>query len=130
MDKGVPLLLLGGGGYTLRNVPRCWTYETAVAIDQEIPNEIPPNEYDVFFYPENKLHTQVSNMQNHNSEDFLHELTGKIEDNLKRLVLYTGNEGVEEQYVCTDDRDFCEELQVNSEMQEELSENHRQETNQ
>lgn len=22
----VPILLLGGGGYTLRNVPRCWTY--------------------------------------------------------------------------------------------------------
>lgn len=27
--KGAPLLLLGGGGYTLRNVPRCWTYETS-----------------------------------------------------------------------------------------------------
>lgn len=26
----VPILLLGGGGYTLRNVPRCWTYETSV----------------------------------------------------------------------------------------------------
>lgn len=22
----VPILLLGGGGYTLRNVPRCWTH--------------------------------------------------------------------------------------------------------
>lgn len=27
---GVPVLLTGGGGYTLRNVPRCWTYETSV----------------------------------------------------------------------------------------------------
>ena len=26
----LPLLLLGGGGYTIRNVARCWTYETAV----------------------------------------------------------------------------------------------------
>jgi histone deacetylase 1/2 len=23
----VPLLLLGGGGYTIRNVARCWCYE-------------------------------------------------------------------------------------------------------
>ena len=22
----VPILFLGGGGYTLRNVPRCWAY--------------------------------------------------------------------------------------------------------
>eukprot|EP01041_Mallomonas_annulata_P009855 gene9855-20495_t len=25
----IPMLVLGGGGYTLRNVPRCWCFETA-----------------------------------------------------------------------------------------------------
>jgi acetoin utilization deacetylase AcuC-like enzyme len=25
----VPLLVLGGGGYTMRNVSRCWMFETA-----------------------------------------------------------------------------------------------------
>lgn len=34
----LPLLMLGGGGYTIRNVARCWTYETAVALDCSIPN--------------------------------------------------------------------------------------------
>ena len=34
----VPMLLLGGGGYTIRNVARCWTYETAVALNCEIAN--------------------------------------------------------------------------------------------
>lgn len=34
----LPLLMLGGGGYTIRNVARCWTYETAVALDSSIPN--------------------------------------------------------------------------------------------
>ena len=29
----IPTLLVGGGGYTLRNVPRCWTYETSVLLD-------------------------------------------------------------------------------------------------
>jgi len=33
----LPLMLLGGGGYTIRNVARCWTYETSVALDQDIP---------------------------------------------------------------------------------------------
>lgn len=34
----LPLLMLGGGGYTIRNVARCWTYETAVALDSDIPD--------------------------------------------------------------------------------------------
>lgn len=28
--------MLGGGGYTIRNVARCWTYETSVALDTDI----------------------------------------------------------------------------------------------
>lgn len=32
----IPTLVLGGGGYTLRNVPRCWTYETAVLLGVDI----------------------------------------------------------------------------------------------
>jgi acetoin utilization deacetylase AcuC-like enzyme len=38
-----PLLVLGGGGYTLRNVARCWTFETSILADREISNEIPEN---------------------------------------------------------------------------------------
>lgn len=34
----IPLLMLGGGGYTIRNVARCWTYETSVALDLDIAN--------------------------------------------------------------------------------------------
>lgn len=33
----VPLMLVGGGGYTIRNVSRCWAYETAVAVGQQVP---------------------------------------------------------------------------------------------
>jgi histone deacetylase 1/2 len=35
---GVPLMLLGGGGYTPQNVARCWTYETALAVGMDIPD--------------------------------------------------------------------------------------------
>ena len=41
----VPLLVLGGGGYTVRNVARCWTHETAVCVDTELPDDLPFNEY-------------------------------------------------------------------------------------
>ena len=41
----VPTLVLGGGGYTMRNVARCWTYETAVLLDAEIAVRwFPPGE--------------------------------------------------------------------------------------
>ena len=42
-DLGLPLLVLGGGGYTVRNVARCWTHETSVLIDDDINNDIPYN---------------------------------------------------------------------------------------
>uniref|UniRef100_A0A8C0D5X9 Histone deacetylase domain-containing protein n=1 Tax=Balaenoptera musculus TaxID=9771 RepID=A0A8C0D5X9_BALMU len=51
----LPLLMLGGGGYTICNVARCWTYETAVALDCEIPNELPYNDYFEYFGPDFKL---------------------------------------------------------------------------
>lgn len=45
----LPLLMLGGGGYTIRNVARCWTYETAVALDTEIPDGVL-----IYFFPYSK----------------------------------------------------------------------------
>lgn len=35
----VPILILGGGGYTMRNVSRCWTYETARLQGVDLPDE-------------------------------------------------------------------------------------------
>lgn len=35
---GRPMLVVGGGGYTLRNVPRCWAYETSLLLDIELEN--------------------------------------------------------------------------------------------
>lgn len=42
--QGVPLILLGGGGYTIKNVARLWAYETAVAVDEKIPRRIPDSD--------------------------------------------------------------------------------------
>jgi len=45
----VPLLLLGGGGYTVRNVARCWAYETGIALNQKMQDELPYNNYYEYF---------------------------------------------------------------------------------
>ena len=34
-------MIVGGGGYTLRNVARCWCYETSVLCGEEISNDLP-----------------------------------------------------------------------------------------
>jgi histone deacetylase HOS2 len=35
------LLIIGGGGYTPRNVARCWTHETALCVNAELRPQIP-----------------------------------------------------------------------------------------
>lgn len=40
--QNVPLLVLGGGGYTMRNVSRCWTFETARLQGIDLPDECAP----------------------------------------------------------------------------------------
>lgn len=43
---GKPLLVLGGGGYTISSVARCWTYETACLLGADIQlGKMPPNDY-------------------------------------------------------------------------------------
>lgn len=53
---GVPTLVLGGGGYTIRNVARLWAYETSVLLDEEISNDIPFNDYYEYYAPDFELH--------------------------------------------------------------------------
>ncbi|CAI2355927.1 unnamed protein product [Caenorhabditis sp. 36 PRJEB53466] len=82
----LPLLLLGGGGYTPRNVARCWAYETALACGVELPNEIPDNEYMEFYGPDYKLHLDSSIENNMNTPRELERLTNHVLQNLQQLT--------------------------------------------
>merc|ERR1712165_356096 len=81
----LPLMLLGGGGYTIRNVARCWTYETAVTLDQDIPNELPYNDYFEYFGPDFKLHIAPSNMSNQNTTEYMDKIRTRLLENLRML---------------------------------------------
>lgn len=90
--------MVGGGGYTIRNIARAWTYETSVALGTQLDNTIPEHEYSTYFYPENQLQTQVSNMENMNKKNETEELTRTIIENLKNLQLYSPEMTVEDQF--------------------------------
>ena len=83
----VPLLVLGGGGYTIRNVARCWTYETSLLVETELPNELPYNEYLSHYGPDFKLHPPLvdSKLENKNSRSYLNDILRKVYDYLKFL---------------------------------------------
>ncbi|XP_012369015.1 histone deacetylase 1-like [Octodon degus] len=81
----LPMLMLGGGGYTTCNVARCWTYETAVALDTEIPNELPYNNYFKYFGPDFKLLISPSNMTNQNTNEYLEKIKQWFFENLRML---------------------------------------------
>lgn len=74
----VPMLVLGGGGYTLRNVPRVWTYETAVLLGAEVKDSLPYNDYFEYYGPDYRLHMPVSNMENLNSTEYLGHIKSQL----------------------------------------------------
>jgi len=82
---GKPMLVLGGGGYTIRNVARCWAYETACLVDQELEDKLPPNEYYEYFGPDYRLHFTPSNMENVNDLPYIERIKAQLLENLSNL---------------------------------------------
>lgn len=82
----IPLLVLGGGGYTVRNVARCWTFETSLLVDESISDELPYSEYFEYFAPDFTLHPDVSTrIENQNSRQYLEQIRQTVFENLKML---------------------------------------------
>ncbi|KAJ2936299.1 hypothetical protein H1R20_g796, partial [Candolleomyces eurysporus] len=70
-QHNVPLILLGGGGYTVKNVARTWAFETACAlgIENEIDINLPWNPYFEWFGPRYRLEVAANNMDDLNVKD-------------------------------------------------------------
>eukprot|EP00123_Amoebidium_parasiticum_P014744 comp22624_c0_seq1/m.34767 comp22624_c0_seq1/g.34767 ORF comp22624_c0_seq1/g.34767 comp22624_c0_seq1/m.34767 type:complete len:504 (-) comp22624_c0_seq1:292-1803(-) len=79
----VPVLMLGGGGYTIRNVARAWAYETAIALDTEIPLEIPYNDYFEYYGPDYQLNVPCSNMDDQNTPEYLERTKQRLLESLR-----------------------------------------------
>lgn len=96
----IPLLVLGGGGYTPRNVARCWTYETSLLVSDTCPsisNTLPSTPYDSIFKDEPRLHVNlVTKVDNSNSKKTLEGLRIGI---LERLRYMHGAPSVQMQLI-------------------------------
>ena len=82
----VPLLVLGGGGYTVHNVSRCWTYETAVLVGAEVPDALPQTPYDAWFADDYTLHPKlIGRVDNQNSQASLARISRACSQKLRYL---------------------------------------------
>ncbi|CAI8013216.1 Probable histone deacetylase 1-B, partial [Geodia barretti] len=77
----LPLLLLGGGGYTIRNVARCWTYFPSPLLHPELPY----NDYFEYYGPDFKLHISPTNMTNQNTPEYLNKIKARLFENLRLI---------------------------------------------
>ncbi|CAG8682880.1 3804_t:CDS:10, partial [Ambispora leptoticha] len=68
----LPLLVVGGGGYTIRNVARVWTYETGLLLGEHLSEEY-------------KLDVPSNNMENMNTSVYLNEMRVKVFENLRHI---------------------------------------------
>ncbi|RVD87121.1 uncharacterized protein DFL_005364 [Arthrobotrys flagrans] len=80
----LPVLVLGGGGYTMRNVSRTWCYETGVLVGQNLTPTLPYCDFYEYFGPDYELDVRPSNMENLNSKEYLDKILASVIQNLER----------------------------------------------
>ncbi|KAE8351447.1 hypothetical protein BDV28DRAFT_19256 [Aspergillus coremiiformis] len=80
----LPTLILGGGGYTMRNVARTWAFETGILVGDPLGSDLPYNDYYEYFAPDYELDVRPSNMDNANTKEYLEKIRVQVVENLKR----------------------------------------------
>ena len=86
----VPMLIIGGGGYNIKNVARLWCYETSILCNQSqnISNTIPYSDFINYYKPKFELHIESDkSMENKNTRKYLEDMTGKILQQIKSIQI-------------------------------------------
>ncbi|AEA38701.1 histone deacetylase (nucleomorph) [Cryptomonas paramecium] len=81
----LPLIILGGGGYTKKNVIDCWTLETSVLVNKKICINIPCNFYWKNFCFDKKRLNSIKRIKNQNSKKYLDYIEKKIMSNFMKI---------------------------------------------
>ncbi|GMS84304.1 hypothetical protein PENTCL1PPCAC_6479, partial [Pristionchus entomophagus] len=84
---GIPMMVLGGGGYTLKNVARCWTNETGLLVGEELSEKLPEtSEYYNYFGPDHTLRSGLEfKHENQNTKEYLQAIKIEVLENLKQV---------------------------------------------
>ncbi|KUL87113.1 hypothetical protein ZTR_05588 [Talaromyces verruculosus] len=80
----LPTLVVGGGGYTMRNVARTWAFETGILLNEQLDSQLPYNDYYEYFSPDYELDVRPSNMDNANTKEYLDKIRNQVIENLRR----------------------------------------------
>eukprot|EP00877_Chromochloris_zofingiensis_P009868 jgi/Chrzof1/5134/Cz15g12200.t1 len=89
LKYGVPMIVLGGGGYKIKSVARCWTYETAVLLgkDGDLSDDLPPHEYYDLFKLDNQLHIPTDpDLENENPRHYLDQVVAAVLQNVQQHI--------------------------------------------
>ncbi|WVO13577.1 hypothetical protein L204_101198 [Cryptococcus depauperatus] len=81
----VPIMMLGGGGYTIKNVARAWTKETSIMCGVELPEDLPYNQFLEYYGPRYKLEVLPTNAPDHNPPEYLERIKKQVFENLREL---------------------------------------------
>lgn len=84
---GIPMLVVGGGGYTPKNVSRLWAYETGilnnVLLTEELPEVLPFREA---FSPDYSLYPVLDDLlENKNTREYLEDVRIRCLENIRYL---------------------------------------------
>lgn len=83
----LPTILLGGGGYTIENVARAWTYDTGMALGINLDDDLPYNEFMDYYMPTYKLRVPKSNLENKNKQEDIDQIVSTIYENLEKITI-------------------------------------------
>ncbi|GAM36933.1 hypothetical protein EIK77_003453 [Talaromyces pinophilus] len=130
---GLPMLVVGGGGYTPRNVSRAWAHETSILIDAV--DKIDPNIPDTVtfrnhFGPDFSLFPPLSEMrkiENKNSKQYLTHLVNTIREQLRYMQ---GAPSVQMSHIPPDILGVREEVEKDLEEEKDYMNEEREERDQ
>jgi len=81
----LPTMMVGGGGYTTKNVSREWTKETSIMCGVELDENLPWNVYMEYYGPRYKLEVLANNMDDQNTPEYLASIRSRVIDNLRAM---------------------------------------------
>ncbi|KAB8233894.1 hypothetical protein BDV23DRAFT_158614 [Aspergillus alliaceus] len=85
----LPTMLVGGGGYTMRNVARTWAFETGVVVGEEVGPELPYDDFYGYYAPDYMLDVRPSNMPNQNTDTYLTQVCTRVLENIKKTMTFS-----------------------------------------
>lgn len=85
VDKKIPSIFLGGGGYNLANAARLWCSITGLLMKKKLANDIPEHENFLLYGPEYELHTSSSLIKNKNTQSHAERILTKAFENINNI---------------------------------------------